>query len=54
MKLDARAGVGTVAASIRTGWGWGGVGAEGWTRAAAAARKGGGDADRKRYLDSMM
>lgn len=43
MKLDARAGVGTAAASVR-----------------ARGRKGGGpvrrggDADRKRYLDSMM
>jgi len=42
VKLDARAGVGTVAASVREG-----EGAKGWTR-------GEEDADRKRYLDSMM
>lgn len=41
MKLDARAGVGTVAASVRAG----GEGRRVGQR---------GDADRKRYLDSMM
>lgn len=54
MKLDARAGVGTVAASIRTAWGGGGGAGRRVDQSGGGEEGGGGDADRKRYLDSMM
>lgn len=49
MKLDARAGMGTAAASVRAGGGDRRVG-----QGAGRRRGRGRDADRKRYLDSMM